>query len=102
MTVSVMQRYINNPIIHIFYIQITLSLQSYKYQVMKKMRITQRDYIKANRKASREAEIENHTRPVNFCGVQKSKKVYDRKRSKADNKKALPYLFLYPSTLLSR
>lgn len=61
---------------------------------MKKMRITQRDYIKANRKASREAEIENHTRPVNFCRVQKSKKVYDRKRSKAENKKALPYLFL--------
>ena len=70
-------------------------MQSYKYQVMKKMRITQRDYIKANRKASREAEIENHTRPVNFCRVQKSKKVYDRKRSKAENKKALPYLFLY-------
>ena len=70
-------------------------MQSYKYQVMKKMRITQRDYIKANRKASREAEIENHTRPVNFCRVQKSKKVYDRKRSKAENKKALPYLFLH-------
>ena len=62
---------------------------------MKKMKITQRDYIKANRKASREAEIENHTRPINFCRVQKSKKVYDRKRSKAENKKALPYLYLY-------
>ncbi|MEG2865218.1 MAG: hypothetical protein RR872_01295 [Mucinivorans sp.] len=62
---------------------------------MKTMRITQRDYINANRRASREAEIENHTRPVNFCRVQKSRKVYDRKRSKAENKKALPYLFLY-------
>ncbi|MEG1464637.1 MAG: hypothetical protein RSC11_07035 [Mucinivorans sp.] len=61
---------------------------------MKTMRITQRDYINANRRASREAEIENHTRPVNFCRVQKSRKVYDRKRSKAENKKALPYLFL--------
>ncbi|MEG1545427.1 MAG: hypothetical protein RR382_13055 [Tannerellaceae bacterium] len=59
---------------------------------MKKMRITQSDYIKANRKASREAEIENHNCPVNFKRVHKSKKVYDRKRSKAENNKALPYL----------
>lgn len=58
----------------------------------KKMKITERDYIKAHRKASREAEIEDHTRPVNFCRVHKSKKVYDRNRSKAENKRALPYL----------
>lgn len=61
--------------------------------IMKKRRITQRDYIKANRKASREAEIENHTRPINFCRVHKSKKAYDRKSSKAEHKKALPYFF---------
>ncbi|MFV0555029.1 MAG: hypothetical protein ACK5LR_10055 [Mangrovibacterium sp.] len=60
---------------------------------MKTMKITQRDYIKANRKASREAEIENHNRPVSFHRVHKSKKVYDRKRSKAEQKKALPYFF---------
>jgi len=57
------------------------------------MRITRDDYIKANRKANREAEIEDHTHPISFKRVHKSKKVYDRKRSKAENKKALPYLF---------
>lgn len=38
-----------------------------------------RDYLKANRRASREAEIGNHDRPVSFSRVHKSKKVYDRK-----------------------
>lgn len=61
---------------------------------MKKRTFTQRDYIKANRRASRLAEIENHSRPVSIAGVHKSKKVYDRKRIKAEMKKALPYLFL--------
>lgn len=51
------------------------------------------DYIKANRRATREAEIENHNRPVNFCRVHKSKKVYDRKRMKADDKRHLPSSF---------
>ena len=50
-------------------------------------KITQRDYIRANRKASREAEIENHTRPVNYRRVHKSKKAYNRKKMKADDKK---------------
>ncbi|MEG0519259.1 MAG: hypothetical protein RR555_10410 [Bacteroidales bacterium] len=67
---------------------------------MKKMKITQRDYIKANRKASREAEIENHTHPIHFKRVHKSKKVYDRKRSKAENNKALPYFFAKTSSFL--
>lgn len=61
---------------------------------MKKRTFTQRDYIKANRRASRLEEIENHSRPVSIAGVHKSKKVYDRKRVKAEMKKALPYLFL--------
>lgn len=61
---------------------------------MKKRTFTQRDYIKANRRASRLAEIENHSRPVSIAGIHKSKKVYDRKRVKAEIKKALPYLFL--------
>lgn len=62
--------------------------------MMKKRTITQRDYIKVNRKASREAEIENHSRPVNFSRVHKSKRVYDRKRSKAgkNNDFDLPFL----------
>ena len=38
------------------------------------------DYIKANRKGSREAEIENHGHPVSFNRVHVSKKVYNRKR----------------------
>ena len=60
---------------------------------MKTTRITARDYIKANRKASREAEIGNHGRSVSFCRVHKSKKVYDRKKQKADDKRHLPSLF---------
>lgn len=54
-----------------------------------------RDYVKANRRASREAEIENHARPVNFSRVHKSKKVYDRKKLKADDKRHLPSSFPY-------
>jgi len=51
------------------------------------------DYIKANRKGSREAEIENHNRPVSHNRVHVSKKVYNRKRNKADFKDDLPYFF---------
>ena len=40
------------------------------------------EYIKANRKGSREAELENHGRPVSH------------KRMKADAQRHLPYLFL--------
>ena len=46
------------------------------------------DYIKANRKGSREAEIENHGHPVSFNRVHVSKKVYNRKRDKADASEA--------------
>lgn len=60
---------------------------------MKTRKNSLRDYIKANRRATREAEIENHDRPVNFCRVHRSKKVYDRKRMKADVKRHLPSLF---------
>ena len=63
---------------------------------MKKMKIIQRDYIKANRKASREAEIENHMHPVTFNRIHKSKKIYDRNKIKAGDK-GLPYLFLLPN-----
>lgn len=60
---------------------------------MKTRKNSLRDYIKANRRATREAEIENHDRPVNFCRVHRSKKIYDRKRMKADVKRHLPSLF---------
>lgn len=56
-------------------------------------KITERDYIKANRRASREAEIENHSHPLSLSRVHKSKKVYDRKRQRADDKRHLPSFF---------
>lgn len=52
------------------------------------------EYIKANRKGSRETEIENHGHPINYNRVQVSKKVYNRKKAKADDQRRLPYLFL--------
>lgn len=62
---------------------------------MKIKTFTQRNYIKTNRQSSRLAEIENHTRPVSIAGMaHKSQKIYDRKRSKVEMKKALPYLIL--------
>ena len=49
----------------------------------KKMRITEKDYLKANRKASRQEEIESHGHPVQGrTMIHKSKKVYDRNRMK--------------------
>ena len=40
------------------------------------------DYLKANRKGSREAEIEAHGHPVNYKRIYISKKIYNRKRQK--------------------
>ena len=49
----------------------------------KKLRITEADYLKANRKASRQEEIESHGHPVQGRAmIHKSKKVYDRNRMK--------------------
>lgn len=56
-------------------------------------RITQHDYLKAHRKASREEEIARHGHPVGFNRVHLSKKTYNRKKTKADDK-GLPLLFL--------
>lgn len=50
---------------------------------LKKLRITEKDFLLANRRAARMEEIEAHGRPVSFRGtVYKSKKVYDRKLTK--------------------
>lgn len=50
---------------------------------MTKYKITQDDYIKANRKASREEEIELYGKQIyNRHMVHKSKKKYDRKRDR--------------------
>ncbi len=61
---------------------------------MKKQKITQQDYLKAHRKASREEEITQHGRPARLRAVHKSKKTYDRKREKAGLRN-LPFPF-YP------
>lgn len=58
--------------------------------IMKK-RITEEDYIKANRRASREEEIRAHGKPLPKSKAHKSKKIYDRKKSKAGIK-SLPFL----------
>ena len=50
---------------------------------MKKLRITEKDFLLANRRAARIEEIQEHGRPVSFrTALHKSKKVYDRKRLK--------------------
>ena len=56
-----------------------------------KKRITQDDYIKANRKASREAEIEMYGHPICHKRVHQSKKVYNRKKA---TDKELPSFFV--------
>ena len=49
----------------------------------KKFRITEADYLTANRKASRKEEIESHGHPVHGRAmIHKSKKEYDRNRMK--------------------
>ena len=49
----------------------------------KKLRITEADYLKANRRASRQEEIESHGHPVQGRAmIHKSKKVYDRNHMK--------------------
>lgn len=42
-------------------------------------KITTKDYMKANRKANREKEIEDFGKPLNHHKVFKSKKTYTRK-----------------------
>ena len=49
----------------------------------KKFRITERDFLRANRKAAREEEIKGHGKQVIFrTTLQKSKKTYSRKKLK--------------------
>ena len=50
---------------------------------MKKLRISEADFMLANRRAARMEEIAEHGRPVSTrSALHKSKKVYDRKRLK--------------------
>ena len=49
----------------------------------KTLRITEADFMMANRRAARLEEIAEHGRPVTFRkALHRSKKVYDRKRLK--------------------
>ena len=51
----------------------------------KKLRITEADFMLANRRAARLEEIEQHGKLVSFRKVlQKSKKAYNRKRLKIE------------------
>ena len=51
-------------------------------------RFSEIDYIKANRKASRDEEIRLYGRQINArTTIQKSKKVYNRQRDKKYDKK---------------
>ena len=63
---------------------------------MKKLRITEADFLLAQRRAARLEEIAEHGRPVSFRkAVHKSKKVYDRKHVKKAgiNSDDLPFPF---------
>ena len=54
-----------------------------KSKKQRRLRITEDDYILANRRAARAEEIELHDRPVSFRKMlHKSKKTYNRKRLK--------------------
>lgn len=62
----------------------------------KKLRITEADFMLANRRAARLEEIAEHGRPVSMRTVlHKSRKVYDRKRLKKAgiSNDDLPYVF---------
>ena len=67
-----------------------------------KFKITRADYLKAMRKARRDEEIREHLHPVNINRVHKSKKVYNRKRNKADLNKDLPYFFAFDKLQVSK
>ena len=65
-----------------------------------KKRITQDDYIKANRKASREAEIEMYGHPICHKRVHQSKKVYNRRKIKQPIKSCLIFCLQNSVTIL--
>jgi hypothetical protein len=59
-----------------------------------KKRATEKDYIAAARRGSRQADIEAHGKPLGVAHthVHKSKKAYDRKKEKAVHRE-LPLSF---------
>lgn len=67
-------------------------VQNYK-KMKQNFKIVRDDYILANKKAAREEELATHGHPVGYWKVHKSKKIYDRKRSKANQNKGLPFFW---------
>ena len=52
---------------------------------LKRLRITEADFMLANRRAARLEEIEQHGKPISFRKVlQKSTKAYNRKKFKSE------------------
>ena len=51
------------------------------------------EQVKASRKQSRDEEIKSHGKLINYGNIIKSKKIYSRKKNKADAEEALPYSF---------
>lgn len=72
-------------------VSIFLFIDSIKDTMKSKKEKQFSDYLKANRKANREIEIETFGHSINYSKVQKSKKIYDRKKQKADFKRNLPF-----------
>lgn len=52
------------------------------------------EQVKAARKQSREEEIQSHGKAVNYKKITESKKVFNRKKNKADANEGLPYFIL--------
>ena len=62
----------------------------------KKLRITEKDFILANRRAARTEEIERHGHPVQSRRmIHKSKKTYDRNRLKRAGMKSDDGSFIF-------
>lgn len=60
---------------------------------MRKNKITQQDYLKAHRKASREEEIALHGKSIRRSAVHRSKKIYNRKRMEGRNENPAFFFF---------
>lgn len=72
-------------LLHILFANFATEINEVKFKNMKHkpLRITEKDFLLANRRASRAEEIEAHGKQISMRTVtHRSKKVYDRKRLK--------------------
>jgi hypothetical protein len=58
------------------------------------------EQVKASRKQSREEELKTHGKAINYRKIMETKKVYNRKKNKADDE-VLPYFFNFVSEFQS-